>query len=65
MRETFRPGEQIKHPRFGVGLVERSADPGKISVLFSDGRKILAQAKPNSTLTPGGAASPMPSEEDA
>jgi hypothetical protein len=65
MRETFRPGEQIKHPRFGVGLVERSADPGKISVLFTDGRKILAQAKPDSTLTPGGAASPMPSEEDA
>lgn len=65
MRETFRPGEQIKHPRFGVGLVERSADPGKISVLFSDGRKILAQAKPDSTLTPGGAASPMPTEEDA
>jgi len=65
MRETFRPGEQIKHPRFGVGLVERSADPGKISVLFSDGRKILAQAKPDSTLTPGGAASPMPSEDEA
>jgi hypothetical protein len=65
MRETFRPGEQIKHPRFGVGLVERSADPGKISVLFSDGRKILAQAKPDSTLTPGGAASPMPTEDDA
>ncbi|HEU5057549.1 MAG TPA: hypothetical protein VFU21_13540 [Kofleriaceae bacterium] len=65
MRETFQPGEQIKHPRFGVGLVERSGDPGKISVLFSDGRKILAQAKPDSTLTPGGAASPMPSEDEA
>lgn len=64
MRETFQPGEQIKHPRFGVGLVERSGDPGKISVLFSDGRKILAQAKPDSTLTPGGAASPMPTESD-
>ena len=64
MRETFQPGEQIKHPRFGVGLVERTGDPGKISVLFSDGRKILAQAKPDSTLTPGGAASPMPAAED-
>lgn len=65
MRETFQPGEQIKHPRFGVGLVERSGDPGKISVLFSDGRKILAQAKPDSTLAPGGAASPMPTEDEA
>ena len=65
MRDTFQPGEQIKHPRFGVGLVERTGDPGKISVLFSDGRKILAQAKPDSTLTPGGAASPMPSEDEA
>jgi hypothetical protein len=65
MRETFQPGEQIKHPRFGVGLVERTGDPGKISVLFSDGRKILAQAKPDSTLTPGGAASPIaPTAED-
>lgn len=64
MREIFQPGEQIKHPRFGVGLVERTGDPGKISVLFSDGRKILAQAKPDSTLTPGGAASPMPSEDE-
>src|SRR6188474_2549919 len=64
MRETFQPGEQIKHPRFGVGLVERTGDPGKISVLFSDGRKILAQAKPDSTLAPGGAASPMPTESD-
>jgi hypothetical protein len=64
MRETFQPGEQIKHPRFGIGLVERSGDPGKISVLFSDGRKILAQAKPDSTLTPGGAASPVPDEPD-
>ena len=26
MRETFQPGEQIKHPRFGVGLVERTGD---------------------------------------
>ena len=64
MREIFHPGEQIKHPRFGVGLVERTGDPGKISVLFADGRKILAQAKPDSTLTPGGAASPMPSEDE-
>jgi hypothetical protein len=50
MRETFRPGEQISHPRFGVGLVEQSSEPGKMAVLFADGRRILAQAKPASTL---------------
>jgi hypothetical protein len=46
MRETFQPGEQISHPSFGVGLVERSAEPGKINVMFSDGPRVLAQAKP-------------------
>jgi hypothetical protein len=50
MRETFRPGEQISHLRFGVGLVEQSSEPGKMVVLFSDGRRILAQAKPESTI---------------
>ena len=50
MRETFHPGEQISHPRFGVGLVEQSSEPGKMAVLFSDGRRILAQAKPTPTL---------------
>lgn len=47
MRETFQPGEQIAHPRFGVGLVERSSEPGKISVMFSDGPRVLAVAKPD------------------
>ncbi|HWM85272.1 MAG TPA: hypothetical protein VNO33_05525, partial [Kofleriaceae bacterium] len=50
MRETFHPGEQISHPRFGVGLVEQTTEPGKIAVLFSDGRRLLAQAKPASTI---------------
>jgi hypothetical protein len=50
MSESFRPGEQITHPRFGVGLVEQSSEPGKMAVLFADGRRILAQAKPASTL---------------
>ena len=50
MRETYRPGEQIQHLRFGVGLVEQSSEPGKIVVLFGDGRRILAQAKPESTI---------------
>jgi hypothetical protein len=50
MRETFRQGEQISHPRFGIGLVEQSSEPGKMAVLFADGRRVLAQAKPESTI---------------
>src|SRR5690606_25726878 len=50
MRESFRAGEQISHPRFGVGLIEVSGEPGKMSVLFADGRRVLAQAKPASGL---------------
>jgi hypothetical protein len=50
MREIFQEGEQISHPRFGIGLVERSSEPGKMSVLFTDGRRVLAQAKPSSGL---------------
>jgi hypothetical protein len=50
MRDTFQAGEQISHPRFGIGLVERSSEPGKMSVLFADGRRVLAQAKQSSSL---------------
>jgi hypothetical protein len=50
MSETFRSGEQITHPRFGVGLVESTSEPGKMAVVFSDGRRILAQAKRESNI---------------
>ena len=50
MSETFRSGEQITHPRFGVGVVEQSSEPGKMAVLFADGRRILAQAKRESDI---------------
>jgi hypothetical protein len=51
MSEAFLPGDQIQHLRFGVGVVEAAGEPGKISVLFDDGRKFLAAAKGGSTLT--------------
>ncbi|HTE54022.1 MAG TPA: hypothetical protein VK698_24370 [Kofleriaceae bacterium] len=50
MSEMFRPGEQITHPRFGVGLVEQTSEPGKMAVVFADGRRILAQAKRESAI---------------
>lgn len=41
MEETFPVGAVIRHPTFGLGLVERNAGEQKIEVLFADGRKIL------------------------
>ena len=64
MRETFHPGEQIAHPRFGIGLVEQSSEPGKMAVLFADGRRLLAQAKPESTIGTANRMGSLTSEED-
>jgi hypothetical protein len=50
MTESFQAGEQIQHLRFGVGVVESAAEPGKISVLFDEGRKVLAAAKSGAQL---------------
>jgi hypothetical protein len=50
IRELFEPGERVDHPKFGVGVVEKSPAPGKIAVYFPSGRKFLAQAKPASSL---------------
>jgi len=52
-RESFEPGERISHVTFGEGVVQRATGPGKIEVLFADGPKLLAQAKPETKLGPG------------
>lgn len=52
IRDTFAPGERIDHPTFGIGVVEVSSEPGKMTVFFPQGQKILAQAKPSSSLGP-------------
>lgn len=51
INETYQAGEQVQHLRFGVGVVESAAEPGKIAVLFDDGRKVLAVAKRTGLLT--------------
>ena len=51
--ESYAPGEQVAHPKFGEGVVESSPGPGKIQVWFPDGRLVLAQAKPASQLERG------------
>ncbi len=42
--EAFEVGERIDHPSFGQGVVEL-AEPGKITVFFGSGRRVLVQAK--------------------
>lgn len=65
MRETFQTGDHIQHPRFGLGVVDVSAEPGKMEVLFADGRKVLAQAKPSSRLLSADEVAPiLPASEE-
>lgn len=42
--ERFEVGERIDHPSFGSGVVEVS-EPGKITVFFGSGRRVLVHAK--------------------
>jgi len=46
MRTTFEPGDRVAHPKFGMGVVEGTPDPGKMLVFFKTaGRKTLAHAR--------------------
>ena len=42
--EQFDVGDRIEHPSFGQGIIELS-EPGKITVFFATGRRVLVQAK--------------------
>jgi hypothetical protein len=48
--EKFDVGERVDHPSFGQGVVE-IAEPGKITVFFGSGRRVLAQSKEGSAAT--------------
>ena len=39
MTTAFKVGTVIQHPQFGLGLVQNNVGPGKIEVLFEDGKK--------------------------
>ncbi len=41
MKETYRAGEVIHHPTFGVGFVEKIASDKSFYVLFCDSVKLL------------------------
>lgn len=48
--ESFAVGDRVEHPNFGQGVVE-IAEPGKMTVFFATGRRVLAQAKSPSSGT--------------
>ena len=55
--ESFEVGERVDHPTFGQGVIE-IAEPGKITVFFASGRRVLAQAK--APAPSGGLTRPKP-----
>jgi hypothetical protein len=44
----FEVAERVEHPMFGQGVVEVS-EPGKVTVFFAQGRRVLAQSKEGAT----------------
>jgi hypothetical protein len=57
--ERFEVGERIDHPSFGQGVIE-IAEPGKITVFFATGRRVLVQSKDGGTATGSGLTRPKP-----
>jgi hypothetical protein len=53
--ERFEVGERVEHPSFGQGVVEIS-EPGKATMFFATGRRVLVQAKESG----GGLSRPKP-----
>ena len=46
--EKYAVGERVDHPNFGQGVIE-IAEPGKITVFFGSGRRVLVQSKEGGT----------------
>jgi len=42
---TFKEGDCIDHPKFGPGAVVALVPPGKISVVFRDGDRLLVHSR--------------------
>jgi hypothetical protein len=55
--EKFAVGERIEHVSFGQGVIE-IAEPGKITVFFASGRRVLVQSKEGAAA--GGLERPKP-----
>ncbi|MGC4065374.1 MAG: hypothetical protein QM784_12140 [Polyangiaceae bacterium] len=48
MSESFTLGQLVTHSKFGDGYVLEIVDPKKVTIMFRDGQKTLAQAQPSS-----------------
>lgn len=44
-QEKFAVGDRVEHPNFGAGVVEATPEPGKMTVFFAAGRKVLVHEK--------------------
>jgi len=42
---VLNPGELVRHPKFGDGVVARVIDRGKVEILFQDGPKTMAHGQ--------------------
>ena len=54
----YEVGDRVDHPTFGQGVIEIS-EPGKITVFFATGRRVLAQSK-EGEISGGGLSRPRP-----
>ena len=43
--ETFVVGDRVEHPSFGQGVVEITSEPGKCTMFFATGRRVLVHGK--------------------
>jgi ribosomal protein S27AE len=50
-KDSYRPGERIDHPAFGMGVVAGSPGPGKVDVAFPTGQRTLACAREGDLLS--------------
>jgi len=56
--EKFEVGDRVEHPSFGQGVVEVS-EPGKVTLFFATGRRVLVQSK-DGAVGGGGLSRPKP-----
>ena len=56
--EKFEVGDRVEHPSFGQGVVEVS-EPGKVTIFFATGRRVLVQSK-EGAVGGGGLSRPKP-----
>jgi hypothetical protein len=43
--DRYVVGERLEHPTFGAGVVEELPEPGKMTVFFATGRRMLVHGK--------------------